>query len=50
MAYEGLEDSNELTRLEAFMYQAKEMQKKTFNPPLADKGLKVQGVINKISP
>lgn len=28
IAYEGLEDSNELTRLEAFMYQAKETQKK----------------------
>ncbi len=29
IAYEGLEDSSELTRLEAFMYQAKEMQKKS---------------------
>ena len=29
IAYEGLEDVSELTRLEAFMYQAKEMQKKT---------------------
>ncbi|HVP37499.1 MAG TPA: acyl-CoA dehydratase activase [Terriglobales bacterium] len=28
IAYEGLEDSSELTRLEAFMYQAKEMLKK----------------------
>ena len=28
IAYEGLEDANELTRLEAFMYQAKETQKK----------------------
>jgi predicted CoA-substrate-specific enzyme activase len=30
IAYEGLEDSSELTRLEAFMYQAKEMHKKKF--------------------
>jgi len=29
IAYEGLEDSNELTRLEAFMYQAKEIQKRS---------------------
>jgi predicted CoA-substrate-specific enzyme activase len=28
LAYEGQEDSNELTRLEAFMHQAKEFQKK----------------------
>jgi hypothetical protein len=30
IAYEGLEDVSELTRLEAFMYQAKEMLKKQF--------------------
>jgi predicted CoA-substrate-specific enzyme activase len=29
IAYEGLEDANELTRLEAFMHQAREMQKKS---------------------
>jgi predicted nucleotide-binding protein (sugar kinase/HSP70/actin superfamily) len=29
IAYEGLEDANEITRLEAFMHQAKEFQKKT---------------------
>jgi predicted nucleotide-binding protein (sugar kinase/HSP70/actin superfamily) len=28
LAYEGQEDSNEITRLEAFMHQAKEFQKK----------------------
>jgi predicted CoA-substrate-specific enzyme activase len=28
MAYEGLEDANEITRLEAFMHQAKEFQKR----------------------
>ena len=39
LAYEGLEDSSEITRLEAFMHQARQFQKRTAHRPRSGKKL-----------
>ncbi len=39
LAYEGLEDSSEITRLEAFMHQAREFQKRAAHQPRSRKKL-----------